>query len=239
MDDQNEINKTEKEALAKAENEERVHNEKKMKRHKWGFRILGVSILFFLVFSFFTESTFKWGEISLFILIILLLVSAILIFDFSRILFDPQEYTPNAHKRAIIRKIRYRAVLFNNIAILLFLLTVVIIVVCLYLFFVPSLSSTGDDKYWINNLTVRVGISVLLIFLVQILFKVFKYLLRVAAFYNARADAIEFILIDQKGDMEKLVDLFTPEKYDISELEKISLWESLTNIIKAKSGTPG
>ena len=63
-----------------------------------------------------------------------------------------------------------------------------------------------------------------------------KYMLRVAAFYNARADAIEFVMLDttKVNDLEKLMDSFTPDKYDISDLEKIDLMSDLLNSLKGK-----
>jgi hypothetical protein len=215
----------------------------KIKRRKWGFGILGTLILYYLIISFFVEKAFsinRWEHIYIFIFILLLLTSVILIFNFARILFDPQEYTPNNTREKIVEKLRYRGILFNNIAIILFILNLVVIFVCFYLLLDPSItSSTGDGKDWLNSLTVRIGSSILLIFLVQILFKVFKYLLRVAAFYNARADAIEFILIDISSEpkigLDKFMDLFTPDKYDIAELEKVSLFEGMSDFIKAKS----
>jgi hypothetical protein len=74
----------------------------------------------------------------------------------------------------------------------------------------------------------------LLVFLVQILFRVFKYLLRVAAFYNARADAIEFDQLSTKLTLDKSMDLFTPDKYDISELENVSFLDSIGKTIKGR-----
>jgi hypothetical protein len=70
--------------------------------------------------------------------------------------------------------------------------------------------------------------------LVQILFKVFKYLLRVAAFYHARADGIEFVSFDDKISLDKIMDLLTPDKYDISELENLNIFTDFINRLKGK-----
>jgi len=205
----------------------------------WGFRAFVGAMLIFLVCTIFFEKPYDlpWvGRFPLFLIIVLLIISTLTIFDFSSILFDPEEYTSNTFTRAIVKKMRYRGVLFNNIAIILFLLTLVIIGLCFYLFFNPNVAETNSKNDWVDHLTVRLGSSILLVFLVQILFKVFKYLLRVAAFYNGRADAIEINLIDPKSDLVKMTDLFTPEKYDISELEKLSIFDNVSDVLKAKLG---
>ena len=76
----------EKEVIEKEEKEINSKVEKKLLRHKWGFRILGTTIIFFLVCSFFIEKSFsvgQWTTILKFILTLLLAISAILIFNFS------------------------------------------------------------------------------------------------------------------------------------------------------------
>ena len=200
-----------------------------------GFILLGITILYFLVCTIFIERSIhinNWEDINQFLFYLGILASVFLMFDFTQILFDPKEYTPNTTKQHLIRKLRFRGVLFNNIAIILFLFTFLIIIFCFYLLINPSLETTKNDANWINDVTLRIGSSVLLIFLVQILFKVFKYLLRVAAFYNARADAIEYVILDESKDLEKLMDVFTPDKYDITELEKMNILDSAANALK-------
>ena len=85
-----------------------------------------------------------------------------------------------------------------------------------------------------TSLTIRIGSSVLLIFLVGILFRVFKYLLRVAAFYNSKADALEFFIMHPKMELQKLMELFTPDKYDISDLEQTSIATNIADMVKGK-----
>ena len=201
-----------------------------------GFILLALTAIYFLVCSIFIDKTFNvccWQSITKFILLLSILFSLFLILDFTQILFDPNEQEANMSKRELVIKLRFRAILFNNIAIILFLFTFIIIIICFYIL-IHSSEKTSDGIYWINNFTLRIGSSILLIFLVQIFFKVFKYILRVAAFYNARADAIEFVLLDESKELEKLMDQFTPDKYDISELDKIDLFGDLLNSFKGK-----
>ena len=175
-----------------------------------------------------------WDNKSLFIIITSVLIACVFLFNFSGILFDPEEYKANKTVEAIVKKLRYRGVLFNNIAIILFLITIGVISLSFYL--VAATHGIETKENLIDTVTVRIGASVILIFLVQILFKVFKYLLRVAAFYNARADAIEFKNLNPNIELDKFMDLFTPDKYDISELEKVGLFDSVLDAFKGKLG---
>jgi hypothetical protein len=71
----------------------------------------------------------------------------------------------------------------------------------------------------INALTVRVSSVILLIFLVQTFISVFRYLTRLAAFYNARRDALTIcakVGSIRPSDFEKLVSTFSPESYDFT-----------------------
>jgi hypothetical protein len=208
----------------------------KTQKKKWGFSILGLTFLYVLICIFFLEpgTNFpEWNVVHRFTCIIMFLVSMALIFNFKQILFDPKEYTPNRSRDELVKKFRYRGVLFNNIAIILFLITIAVIISCFYILISP-VNTTGESagNIWVNALTVRLAVSILLIFLVQILFKVFKYLIRVAAFYNARADAMEFITIENTIGLDKLMDLFTPEKYDITELDRTGMFDAIIENLK-------
>ena len=214
---------------------------KKLSRNKKqtiGFSFISAAILLFLIALFFVEykggspkPVFQCHPWILFTIVILIVIAFNLIFTISGILFDNKEYEPNEEITKIVKKIRYRGVLFNNIAIILFILSILVIFISFYLI---NKSIGAKDIY--QSLSTNIGASIILIFLVQLLFKVFKYLLRVAAFYNARADAIEFYAKDQKISLDKLMDLFTPEKYEISELEKVSLFDGIVDAIKSKLG---
>jgi hypothetical protein len=134
----------------------------------------------------------------------------------------------------IVNKLRLRGVLFNNLSVIIFFTTILVILGGFYLLIAPPGNSTKELPV---NLTIRISASLLLIFLVQVLFRVFKYLLRVAGFYNAKADAIEFNQFykaenQPQPTLEKLMDLFTPSTYDMSDLPSDNLIET----IKAKFG---
>lgn len=148
-------------------------------------------------------------------------------------IFDPRDWAKNKSIEELVEKFRLRALLFNNISVIILVTTIIVIITGFYLLVNPPTQNSTDISI---NLTIRIGASVLLIFLVQILFKVFKYLLRVAAFYNAKADAIEFNKMKPEIELEKLMELLTPEKYDITDLQQSSISDNIAEMIKAKLG---
>ena len=147
------------------------------------------------------------------------------------VIFDNEEQSPNKTVKELILKIRFRSILFNNLSVTIFFLIIIVIVIGFYLLVKPPVLDPKDTQ---GSLTIRIGASVLLIFLVQILFRVFKYLLRVAAFYSGKADALEYHIMHPTMPLDKLIDIFTPEKYDISDLPQPSIADSIANALKGK-----
>jgi hypothetical protein len=222
------------------------------KKRRFGFVFLLITAIGLVAKFFFLGADANIQHYADGVLIILFLISLALLFKFSGILFDPGEDRPNNSLKSVVVKIRYRAILYNNIAIILFFITIIIIFTCFYWFLKTEVSAGTEQSVWANAIASKFGAAILLIFLVQILFKIFKYLLRVAAFYNARADAIEVLLhnhylekekadaaidiTEQKLDLEKLMNMFTPGNYDISELDKVTLFDGFLDIFKNKMG---
>jgi uncharacterized membrane protein YcjF (UPF0283 family) len=72
----------------------------------------------------------------------------------------------------------------------------------------------------ISTAVSRVGAVLILLFLVQIFVSGFRYLMRLAAFYNARADALELLgKIDEK-EYRALSLALSPDSLDFGELPK-------------------
>lgn len=171
--------------------------------------------------------------------VMLLIVGFLLFLPFenlSNYFWDNREYEPNKTIEQLIRKLRFRATLFNNISIAVLFVTIIIIITGFYLLINPPTEEIEIQNLLATSLTIRIGASVLLIFLVHILFRVFKYTLRVAAFYHGKADAIEFNKLKPETDLEKFMDLFTPEKYDITDLQQSSISDNLVEMFKSKLG---
>jgi hypothetical protein len=74
----------------------------------------------------------------------------------------------------------------------------------------------------------------LLIFLVGILFRAFKYLLRVAAFYNGRADGLEISRLIKDENLKDMMTTMSPDSFDISDLPESSMIQSLGGLVKGK-----
>ncbi len=212
---------------------ERDKNETKIKIGYYCFRVWLLVLTYIYFFIEHRESMTKWSSNSQFWLLIGMFIWIALLFDFKQILYDNQEYIQNKNPQELTEKIRLRAALFNNIAIILFLMILGIIAYSFY--FMSNASSTAQPaQTGHESWSTQIASTVFLIFLIQILFRVFKYLLRVAAFYNARADAIEFDQFGKKLELDKSMDLFTPDKYDISELENSSVFADLIKAVKGK-----
>lgn len=202
-------------------------------KSKIGITSLCLAILAMLINHYFITCKWQMAAFS-FSSVVLFITGVILVIPFEfipEIIYDNREDTENKTRPQFVLKLRYRAMLFNNISILIFFFTLLVILIGFYLLVYPPLNPKTDVS---TNLTVRISASVLLVFLVQILFKVFKYLLRVAAFYNAKADAIEFKEIKPDLDFEKLMDLFTPDKYDITDLQQSSVTDNFVEMLKAR-----
>lgn len=70
--------------------------------------------------------------------------------------------------------------------------------------------------YLISTATTRLGIVVLLLFLVQILVPLYRYNTKLAAFYDARADALNLVSDDPSG-FEQIVNILSPDTVDFGK----------------------
>jgi len=145
--------------------------------------------------------------------------------------WDNKDYVPNKSLESLVLKIRFRAILFNNLSILIFLITIVVIITGFYLLANPLINDKSAPSETVS-LTIRIGATVLIIFLVNVLFRVFKYLLRVAAFYNGRADGIEINKLFPKTDLETMMKTLSPDSFDISDLPDNSILQDVATKIK-------
>ena len=66
----------------------------------------------------------------------------------------------------------------------------------------------------ITSTVTRLGSVLLLIFGVRILVMLYKYNVRLAAFYSAQADALEFVGTDDVDEFSKLVAVLSPDHLD-------------------------
>ena len=209
----------------------------KFRKNKWliGLILIAAYLLMRLIqYFFFVNSE---NNVYSFVSVLLLITGILLFIPFEYLpyfFWDNREYEANKTIDQLIRKLRFRATLFNNISIAVLLLNIVVIIAGFYLLINPPLRNTLYENQLVISLTIRIGASVLLIFLVHILFRVFKYTLRVAAFYHGKADAIEFNKLKPNTDLEKFMGLFTPDTYDITDLQQSSISDNLIEMIKSR-----
>jgi hypothetical protein len=178
-----------------------------------GLILLSIALVAFLVNYFFVKNE-EGKNIMFFFITLSFILGIILVFP-DEVIFDNKEYIKNKNLEDLVEKIRLRALMLNNLSVGIFFATLLVIIAGFYFLTRPAIPA-NDGSALSVNLTIRIGSSVLLIFLVQILFRVFKYLLRVAAFYNAKADALELDKMDSTLGLEKLSKILTPDNYDIS-----------------------
>jgi len=146
--------------------------------------------------------------------------------------WDNKEYEENTNLKELKKKIRLRAILYSNLSVVILVFNILVILIGFYVLLYPP---KIDGAFQLTNvLTVQISASVMLIFLVQILFRVFKYLLRVAAFYHGLVDAVEFHQHNKDVTQEQAFALFSPDKFDISDIQDTSLLNSLTDFVKKK-----
>lgn len=195
-------------------------------RSSVGFILLSLTVLVYLVRRFFVADANAIKIID-FACLIFCLVSIFLIFPITEILFDTRDWIPNKTIKSLIMKIRLRAVLFNNLSVIIFVITILLIAFGIYYIIAERIDLKDAKGLESTSITIRISAIGLLIFLVQILFRVFKYLLRVAAFYNAKADALEYYSLNSTTDLSKLMEMFTPDKYDMSDLTNPAFFDKV------------
>jgi len=188
-----------------------------------GYVISFVSVILFAIYLS-NES-----NILLYAGIVLLLVGILFMLPINYYVFDVKDWEQTDSEEGVIKKLRLRALLFNNLAVLILIISISVIVFCFYQIAHPNVQyvdKTANATVNYQVLASQIGAVIVLIFLVQILFRVFKYLIRVGGFYNGKADALELSLAntEKNYDVYKLLETFTPQSYDISDVESPGLY---------------
>jgi hypothetical protein len=199
-----------------------------MKRTYGGYILFSIACIALLANYYFITAV-AISDIIYFSSTLVIAGSLLLIFPFDQIIFDNHEWSSNKTLPALIVKIRLRAVLFNNISVIIFIMAIMVIIAGFYILIHPQVGMKNGGSST-DLITLRISSTALLIFLVQVLFRAFKYLLRVAAFYNGKADAMEANELIPKSDLAILMGLFTPDKYDISDVSSPALFDKLPGI---------
>lgn len=85
--------------------------------------------------------------------------------------------------------------------------------------------------YLISIVTTKVGIIVLLLFLVQILVPLYRYFTRLSFFYDSRADILELVGETSEFDLEKLLSIFSPETINFGK-EPVPITQHAVEAVK-------
>ena len=89
-----------------------------------------------------------------------------------------------------------------------------------------SSKDTGFNEV-ISSLATRIGAVFLLIFLVQILVTMYRYQVRLSAYYDARADAIELSGRSDVDSLERIISALSPERIDFGKTPKSPMENSV------------
>ena len=76
---------------------------------------------------------------------------------------------------------------------------------------------TGSNIYLVSTVTTRIGAILILLFLVQILVSLYRYNIRLAAYYDARADGFELMAVEKLEDIEAVIRILSPENIDFGK----------------------
>ena len=153
--------------------------------------------------------------------------------DLDLIFIDAKEFTANETYRDLIRKLRLRALLFKNLSVAILIVSIITIGFAVYTTTTsPKTELEKEVANW-DLASIKIGAIFLLIFLIHILFRVFRYIVRLSGYYDGLSDALEIYLIkNENHDLSKLIELLIPIKYDIRELKQTSITENLKSLIK-------
>jgi hypothetical protein len=170
-------------------------------------------------------------QILLYASLALMLIGVLFMLPINYYIFDVCDWEERENIRSFIKKLRLRSIVFTNLSYLILIIAILVILFCFYQMTYSQITIPKDqhnDLQQLNYLALvsQVGSVVVLIFLVQILFRVFKYLIRVGGFYNGKADALELTLLDKGknySDPYQLLETFTPKSYDMSDVESPGL----------------
>ncbi|MBS1751276.1 MAG: hypothetical protein JST63_15360 [Bacteroidetes bacterium] len=193
-----------------------------------GSAIVLVAVILFVIYFLFKDNAHS--QILLYTAIALVLTGVLFVLPINYYIFDICDWEERDNMRSFIKKLRLRSIVFTNLSYLILIVSILVIIFCSYQLTNPNMEALNkqDDQSKLNYVVLvsQVGSAVILIFLVQILFRVFKYLIRVGGFYNGKADALELTLLD-KGktytDPYKTLEAFTPNNYDMSDVESPNL----------------
>ena len=79
----------------------------------------------------------------------------------------------------------------------------------------------GLEGFFGKTTIVRIGVLLLLAFLLQLLVTLYRYNSRLAAYYDARADAL-FFVTTEGGDLQTMVEIFSPDDLDYGRAPKLA-----------------
>ena len=85
--------------------------------------------------------------------------------------------------------------------------------------------------YLVSSMSTRIGSVLLLVFLVQILVSLYRYTMRLAAFYDSRADILKLMDFELPASTEKIISIFRSDSLDFGK-QIVPPTTEVLNVIK-------
>jgi hypothetical protein len=80
---------------------------------------------------------------------------------------------------------------------------------------IKSKVMTNTNYDFFETLSTRIGSVVLVLFLVQVLLRIFRYNTRLASYYQGRVDALEVYSMGEELKLDVLIPIFSPDSIDM------------------------
>jgi len=101
-----------------------------------------------------------------------------------------------------------------------------------------SKSQENNIYFLLSTNIIRFGPMIIIFFFANVLINLYRYCLRLSAYYHARADALELLELEVDCDkFNSLTDLLSPESYDLGKAPKSPLDQAveIAKLIKVNS----
>lgn len=161
--------------------------------------------------------------------------------EFTKYVFKLKNVRPESSVRDKLLRLSFKKhQVYELSAYMILGIAILVLIFCVYIFifaasFAPSTSSEVSENYLlVANLSLRLGIAIIVIFITQVLLRQYRYCLRIANFYMARFDALLSIKEKIELDLKEAIVLFTPS-VDVGKEPK-SPFEGIWGLLNKQAG---
>ncbi len=102
---------------------------------------------------------------------------------------------------------------------------------------IESLNNDSKMAFYISTNIARFGVMIVTIFFAQVFISIYRYSIKIANFYHARADALEILTqteVFESADLSRLIEMFsnilTPDKVDFGKIPQATSNEAIKSL---------